>query len=174
MVPYFAATHQNIVQQLPVIIQQNAKPPLEPKPLIKNTKRKLIRVPVTPPAATASSTATSQNVTRPSFVPSPVPAVTTQQNLIKISKTKLVRASDLIKCQQKENEIIKKTTESIIKSKKIQQKAAAKRSIYKLDRREDPNMKKKKVVSTYTIRRMSSSDGVTSRKVIMPIRKMQM
>lgn len=76
-------------------------------------------------------------------------------------------------CQQKENEIIKKTTESIIESKKLQRKTETKDSVYKIDRRLDtrrvsPLKKKKRIVSTYSIRRVdanksAASDGKSTR-----------
>lgn len=120
------------------------KPPLPPMPaIIRNTRRKLIRA----PAACSSS--------RSNVIPQSNNAVSTryelpvqpQHQLIKISKNKLVTAAHLMKCQQKENEIIKNTTELIMKTKKLQRKAEEPESVYKLDHR---TQKKKKIVSTYS------------------------
>lgn len=108
--------------------------------IIKNTRRTLIR--------------SSAPAPRPTLVESNH-SDAPQQHLIKISKTKLVTAGHLMKQQQKKNEIIKSTTESLIKTRKFQRKAESKESIYKLDRRHPQSPKKKKIVNTYSIRRVS-------------------
>jgi hypothetical protein len=149
--------------QLPQFIPP---PPPSNSAIIKNTRRTLIRVPVAPsrsnlplqPAIPTFSERKQLNHQQPS------------QQLIKISKTKLVTAAHLMKCQQKENEIIKQTTESIINSKKLHRKTELKDSIYKLDRRHDPQLKKKKrIVSTYSIRRV---DAISPKKVVVSNRKL--
>ncbi|KAG5676369.1 hypothetical protein PVAND_006210 [Polypedilum vanderplanki] len=89
--------------------------------IIKNTKRSLIRAPVK-----VESDENSQILKV-----KPTKDIPTKLNLIKISNTKLVNASHLMKYQQKENEVIKNITESLIKSKK---KLKAE-SVYKIDRR---------------------------------------
>lgn len=134
-------------------------------PIIRNTRRTLIRAPVAtasrsnfPLSISQSNDSTERKRTNYQQQP---------KQLIKISKTKLVTAAHLMQCQQKENEIIKNTTESIIKSKKLQRKTETKESIYKIDRRQAPLQKKKSnIVSTYSIRR------VTPKKVLVTDRKL--
>lgn len=148
----------------------NAQAPLDPKhvasksnvdqpadmssPIIRNTRRTLIRAPAVNTSRSSFPLAVSQSneaneITKTINQPH-------HSQLIKISKTKLVTAAHLMQCQQKENEIIKNATESIIKSKKLQRKTETKESIYKLDRRQSPLAKKKsKIVSTYSIRRVT-------------------
>lgn len=142
-------------------------PPLPPEPIltsnaiIRNTRRTLIRA--SAPARPNVSTAISQSLDRR-------PTIFQQPQLIKISKNKLVTAAHLMKCQQKENEIIKKTTESLIKSKKLQLKTNTKPSIYKLDRRQNLLPKRKKtIVSKYSLRRV---DAISPQKVIVSDRKL--
>jgi hypothetical protein len=109
--------------------------------IIKNTKRSLIR------AVTTRDSSQGQAKEKKLL----------NKNLIKISNTKLVNASHLIKCQQKENELIKNVTESLIKTKKLQRKSQAANSVYKFDRRKDGSAKKKrKIVSQYSIRRIDA------------------
>lgn len=139
----------HVQRESPALINSNA--------IIRNTRRTLIRVPIS-----RSSTEVTQQKT---FVDSKLPQ---QQQLIKVSKNKLVTAAHLMRCQQKENEKIKSTTESIIKTKKLQRNAESEPSIYKLDRRSSP-IKKKKIVSTYSIRRVET---ISPKKVIVPDRKM--
>jgi hypothetical protein len=130
--------------------------------IIRNTRRTLIRASA-PSRPNVSTTQFSQPfVQRPTMLQQP--------QLIKISKTKLVTAAHLMKCQQKENEIIKKTTESLIKSKKLQRKSEMPSSIYKLDRRQEPLPKKKRtIVSTYSLRRV---DAISPQKVVVSDRKL--
>jgi hypothetical protein len=132
-------------------------PPLPPTPainsnaIIRNTRRTLIRAP---------AVATRSNVISSSKEPVALKLPTQPQHqLIKISKNKLVTAAHLMKCQQKENELIKNTTKSIIKTKKLQRKAEEPGSIYKLDHR---TLKKKKIISTYSIRRVSPTKSILS------------
>lgn len=136
----------------PAQIKQPVAPIASSNAIIKNTKRSLVRATTTAHPAEEAKIAQQQ-------VPENV--VTKKMNLIKISNTKLVNASELMKAQQKENEIIKKATESLIKSKKLAKKAdSTERSIYKLDRRKSSpgvGKKKKKIISTYSIRRVDSS-----------------
>ena len=125
------------------------------RPALRNTRRSLIRAP-----AIISNLPQNQAVivSRPSH------------QLIKISKNKLVTAThycDLIKKQHKENELIKNTTQSIIKTKNLQRKTEINESIYKFDRRNAPGTKKK-IVKTYSIRRV---DAITPKKVIVSDRK---
>jgi hypothetical protein len=137
----------NFVTNLPVdpplpveIVEKPPLPPLPPAPgnaIIRNTRRTLIR---------GSSSSSRPMVAIPAAANPPL------HTLIKVSKNKLVTAAHLMKCQQKENAIIKSTTESIIKSKKLKRETEKPPSIYKFDRR---NPKKKKIVSTYSIRRIS-------------------
>lgn len=143
----------NVTQALPQQ-QQHKQLDATINPIIRNTRRTLIRAPA----------ASRPNV--PVFSPQSVvirkPLQLPYQQLIKISKNKLVTAAHLMKCQQKENEIIKNTAESIIKSKKLQRKATTIASVYKLDRRQPPHQKRKKVVSMYSIRRV---DAITPKKM---------
>lgn len=134
----------------PPAYEPPVNPPLPPLPdgssassntIIRNTRRTLIRMPA---------------VARPSTVVAQKPPAPPNQ-LIRISKNKIVTAAHLMQVQQKENEIIKQTTESIIKSKKLQRKTESS-SIYKLDRRSEALPKrKKKIVSKYSIRRVDAS-----------------
>ena len=124
-------------------------PPLPDKPPVK---------PPLPPASTNAIRNTRRTWVRASSTSRPNDAVSAdaaiqlpQQTLIKISKNRLVTAAHLMKCQQKENEIIKNTTNSIIKTKKLQRKSEKPESLYKVDRRNP----KKNITSTYSIRRVS-------------------
>jgi hypothetical protein len=163
----------NKIHVNPKFLSQNSVAPSNPKPpeplpaptiaqyalpsvsnnnaIIRNTRRTLIRAPV-PRSA--------DHVTQHNFYQK-----TPQQQLIKVSKNKLVTAAHIMRCQQKENEIIKNKTESIIKTKKLQRKteSESRPSIYKLDRRASP-VKKKKIISTYSIRRV---DSLTPKKVVV-------
>lgn len=146
----------NIAQSKPIapIINNNA--------IIKNTKRSLIRAPAKIEKIVQGQKSVPVNFAR-------------KMNLIKISNTKLVNASHLMKEQQKENEQIKKATESLIKTKKLIKKSEAERSIYKLDRtRTSPGLgkKKKRIVSTYSIRRVDSSEKLTPKKVLVSDHKL--
>lgn len=81
-----------------------------------------------------------------------------QKTFIKVSNNKIVTASYLMKSQQKENEIIKRTTENLIKTRK-------------LNRKLDPLLKnKKKIVSTYSIRRV---DAISPKKIRLTDQKFQ-
>jgi len=147
----------NLAQSKPIvpIINNNA--------IIKNTKRSLIRA----PAKIENKIVQGQKSVPVNFAK--------KMNLIKISNTKLVNASHLMKEQQKENEQIKKATESLIKTKKLIKKSEAERSIYKLDRtRTSPGLgkKKKRIVSTYSIRRVDSSEKLTPKKVLVSDHKL--
>lgn len=151
-------------QQVPTIQPPLPPPPPkvpEPPPLIvksaiiKNTKRSLIRA----PEKVESTTPVQEH-----------PAIVTKKmNLIKISNTKLVNASHLMTKQQKENETIKKATESLIKAKKFQQKKAnsEQSSIYKLDHRKDSeavsSKKKKKIIKQFSIKNVDQPN--TPKKV---------
>lgn len=140
----------NVAQTRPIV------PICNSNAIIKNTKRSLIRA----PAKIETKSAQGQK---------PV-IFGKKMNLIKISNTKLVNASHLMKEQQKENEKIKMATESLIKTKKLMKKSEAERSIYKLDRTKScPGLgkKKKKVVSTYSIRQVDSADKLAPKKVIV-------
>lgn len=131
--------------------QDSIKSATKNNPIIKNTRRTLIR---------ASQPDSRTNVVSPmtsSALNVPAEKKSSPHQLIKINKNKLVTAAHLMKCQQKENEIIKNATESIITSKKLQRKTDIKESIYKLDRRQLSTQKKRKViVSTYSLRRVET------------------
>ena len=132
--------------------QQTKHHVIKDNPIIRNTRRTLIRAPAVAVSRSNHPLSISQSKVATKTDPTRYP----HPQLIKISKNKLVTAAHLIQCQRKENEIIKNTTESIIKSKKLQRKTETKESIYKLDRRSTPLLKKKKkIVSTYSIRRVS-------------------
>lgn len=131
-----------ITQHTPAVVPYN-------NAIIRNTRRTLIRAPI-PRSA--------DGVAQHKVVSQRMP----QQQLIKVSKNKLVTAAHIMLQQQKQNEIIKNKAESIIKTKKLQRKTESKPSIYKLDRRSP--VKKKKIVSTYSIRRV---DTLTPKKVIV-------
>lgn len=131
-------------------------------PIIKNTRRTLIRAPQADSRSNILPVVSSSRIFEEK-------KIFQQHQLIKISKNKLVTAAHLMKCQQKENEIIKNTTESIIKSKKLQRKTDTKDSIYRLDRRQLPTHKKKKIVSTYSLRRV---DTISPKKVAVTDRKL--
>ncbi|CAG9799500.1 unnamed protein product [Chironomus riparius] len=142
----------NIAQSKPIV------PVLNSNAIIKNTKRSLIRA----PAKIDSKIAQGQKSVPVNYAK--------KMNLIKISNTKLVNASHLMKEQQKENEKIKKATESIIKTKKLMKKSEAEQSIYKLDRtKSSPGLgkKKKRIVSTYSVRRVDSAEKLTPKKVLV-------
>lgn len=150
-----------VPQQAP---QSSGPPPPTPvheNAIIKNTKRSLVRIPIRPDTYKCAQGQKQ------------VPAVTKKLNLIKIGNNKLVNATQLMKAQQKENEIIKKTTESLIKSKKLLKKSENEQSIYKLDRRKSTPTsakKKKRLVSTYTIRRVD--DRMSPKKVVVTGQKL--
>jgi hypothetical protein len=145
--PKFFVGHDLVVSE-PPLPEPIVKPPLPPLPptssnvLIRNTRRTLIRSNTLIRAASSS---------RPNdAVPAVIPP---QHTLIKVSKNKLVTAAHLMKCQQKENAIIKSTTESIIRTKKLHREEKEKpASVYSVDRR---TPKKKKIASTYSIRRVT-------------------
>lgn len=80
--------------------------------IIKNTKRSLIRAPV----ILEKNDNQQQNALLQPMK---------KQNLIKISNTKLIKASQLMEVQQKENELIKNVTKEMKNPE----------SVYKLDRR---------------------------------------
>lgn len=159
--PRFFVGTDLVAFQPPPPSEPPVKPPLPPPPvvsnnaIIRNTRRTLIRAPAV----------ASRSLDVPVALSQPKNTITTklpiqpQPQLIKISKTKLVSASHLMKFQQKENEMIKNTTESIIKTKKLQRKAKEPESVYKLDRR---TIKKKKIVSTYSIRSVSPKKSIIS------------
>lgn len=144
--------------------QQSHQPAVKDNPIIRNTRRTLIRAPAAAPRSNFPLSTTQSTILteKANAIRHPHP------QLIKISKNKLVTAAHLMQCQQKENEIIKNAAESIIKSKKLQRKTEPPESIYKLDRRQSMLMrKKKKVVSTYSIRRVSPKKViVTDRKLL--------
>lgn len=132
-------------------------------PIIRNTRRTLIRAVASRPNVSSTILPSRGQIQEKSFAQP-------QHQLIKISKNKLVTAAHLMKCQQKENELIKQTTESLIKSKKLHRKSDMKESIYKLDRRQNElSKKKKRIVSTYSIRRI---DTISPQKVIVPERSL--
>lgn len=145
-----------VITPVPAIPVNCPLPPAAPNvnnAIIRNTRRTLIR------AGTASRPQLSQPLEKKP-----------QHQLIKISKNKLVTAAHLMECQQKENEIIKRTTETLIKSRKLERKNEGRQTIYKLDRRLDSSMKKKKrIVSTYSIRRI---DAISPKKVVVSDRKL--
>lgn len=177
----------------PKFFNQNFQPPLPPLPpplpplppvkekvpepadnksaIIKNTKRSLIRA--------APEKNQKNDDKKIQLMPQKSSTIATENkklNLIKISNTKLVNASHLMTRQQKENETIKKATESLIKAKKLQRKKAngEKPSIYKLDRRKEnhqpitPSKKKqRKIVKQYSIR--STSAGPSPKKKIIVV-----
>lgn len=120
------------------------------QPAIKNTKNKLIRAP-------ASVSKSDQKL---SF------SAPKASELIKISKTKLVRASKLIEKQHQQNEIIKKAIKDDVKKKKIKRAESSSSSIYKLDRRFDA-IRKRKIVSRFSIKRFDSSETLSPKKVII-------
>lgn len=120
----------------PVVVTSN--------PIIRNTRRTLIR---------------AQPVTKSKeFIPTST-STSSSSNLIKIGKNKLVTASHLINVQQKENAIIQSKTESIIRTKKLKMKEKEPKSIYKLDRRQNPigSSTKKKIVRKYSIKRIEAT-----------------
>lgn len=147
--PKFLVQNNSISPLPPPPVQQ--QPPASSSVIIRNTRRTLIREP------------RSNNSTIPQVTNKSVPF---QQQLIKISNNKLVTAGHLMKQQQKENEMIKNTTKSIIKSKKLQRETESSDSIYKLDRR-CQSVKKKRIVKTYSIRRV---DAISPQKVMVPER----
>ncbi|CAO1322120.1 unnamed protein product [Diamesa hyperborea] len=116
--------------------------------IFQTSKRKLIRVPIVDPQVKLYNNQQQE-------------IVTPSTSLIKISNNKLISASQLMANQHKENELIKKTTESIINSKKDQRNREAAQSIYRLDRRPSAN-KKKKIITKYCIR--PSDDSPPKRK----------
>lgn len=134
-------------------------PPIAKSAIIKNTKRSLIR-------ASEKVEPFRTSLEDPEGHPA---IVAKKMNLIKISNTKLVNASHLMTKQQKENETIKKATESLIKAKKFQQKKASgeKASIYKLDRRRgsDPTAKKKKkIIKQFSIKNVDQPNTPSPKK----------
>lgn len=165
----------------------SSQPPLPPP-------RQQIKVPEPPPLASTNKSAIIKNTKRSLIrvqekLPGAIPChgqIQTQQpkpltdtiekklNLIKISNTKLVNASQLMSRQQKENETIKKATESLIKAKKLQQKKAngQKQSIYRLDRRKEDHSlpspvtpkKKRKIIQQYSIRSVDQAKSVVIKK----------
>lgn len=143
---------------LPALPVNRQLPPIPVAPvvsnaIVRNTRRTLIR------AGAASRPQLPQSLGNKA-----------QHQLIKISKNKLVTAAHLMRCQQKENEIIKRTAETIIKKRKLERKNEEQQTIYKLDRRLDSSLKKKKkIVSTYSIRRI---DAISPKKVIVSDRKL--
>lgn len=154
--PKFFAGINLVAFQPPPPSEPLVKPPLPPAPvvssnaIIRNTRRTLIRAPGVDMSRSNVPVVSSQQQAK-------LPA---QTQLIKISKNKLVTAAHLMKCQQKENEIIKNATESIIKTKKLRRREVEKpESIYKFDR---TALKKKKIVSTYSIRRESPKKPIKS------------
>lgn len=172
--PKFILNHQQVTAQQQnsqlTNVQQHPKPSIDVvnnSAIIKNTKRSLIRAPV---KIESSSSINSFKDTQTNN--------TKKMNLIRLSNTKLVNATHLMKYQQKENEIIKKKTESLIQSKKLLKKSEMKESssIYKLDRRKlSPGINKTKkriVVSQYSIRKIDASDILTPKKVIVSGRKL--
>lgn len=157
--PKFLQISQNLVPAPPPELPAEILPPEPQEPaisnaIIRNTRRTLIRAP-----AARSTTLSQLRDQSDNKMPVQPP-----HRLIKINKNKLVTAAHLMKCQQKENEIIKQTTESIIKSKKLKRKTDMKQSIYKLDRRADSIPKKKKmIVSKYSLRRI---DSISPKKIV--------
>lgn len=141
--------HQSVIPEValqPVSVLPTPTNEFRSNAIIRNTRRTLIRTPAFP----RSNVSVEVTKTAPS------------QQLIRLSKNKLVTAAHLMKCQQKENEIITKTKESIIKSKKLQRKTETKDSVYKIDRRYSPIKKKKKIVSTYSIRRVDANKATAT------------
>jgi hypothetical protein len=127
--PKFLQQQQQQQDAAPPPLQQHKKPEatsVNSSAIIKNTKRSLIRAPMK---------IESKQEQQPAAA---APSHASPQNLIKISNTKLIKASHLMKYQQKENENIKNATESLIKSKKLKNSE----SIYKLDRRKPKSPKK--------------------------------
>jgi hypothetical protein len=132
-------------------------PPVTKSAIIKNTKRSLIRA----SEKIESSTSSVQQQQHPAEVK--------KMHLIKISNTKLVNASQLMTKQQKENETIKKATESLIKAKNLQRKKVngEKASIYKLDRTKggDASAKKKrKIIKQFSIKNVDQPNTQPSPK----------
>lgn len=156
--PMFLKQNQSsapVLAPLQVSAQQHStQPVVEVNRIIKNTRRSLIRAPAVVPR---SNSVPSQ---KPSMEPNP--ALLPQSQFIKLGKNKIVKAEHLMQRQRKENEINKNATEAIIKSKKLQRKTENKESIYKLDRRQSPLKKKKKIVSTYSIRRVSPKKAIAA------------
>lgn len=159
-------------QQVSSVIQPPLPPPPakvpEPPPIakcaiIKNTKRSLIRA----PEKIESTTCVVQLQHHPEQQ-HPI-AIAKKMNLIKISNTKLVNASHLMTKQQKENETIKKATESLIKAKKLQRKKASgeKASIYKLDRTKGIEVvvkKKRKIINQFSIKNVDQPNTPSPKK----------
>lgn len=128
-------------------------PPLAKSAIIKNTKRSLIRAP-----EKIESTVVLEH-----------PVEIKKMSLIKISNTKLVNASHLMSKQQKENETIKKATESLIKAKKIQRKKASgeKASIYKLDRTKGDEPDVRKIIKQFSIKNVDKPNTPKRKAVIV-------
>lgn len=125
-------------------------PPITQSAIIKNTKRSLIRKPEKIEPKVSPISQLQQHTEHPVEV--------RKMQLIKISNTKLVNASHLMDKQQKENETIKKSTESLINAKKLQRKKenGEKMSIYKLDRTKgleaSAKKKQRKIINQFSIK----------------------
>ncbi|CRK95743.1 CLUMA_CG009200, isoform A [Clunio marinus] len=120
--------------------------------IIKQTRRSLIRDPNTSRSNVLSTSEPNNSNFKASFK---------NQNLIKINRNKLVKATQLMQHQHKENEVIKKKTQLIQKTKSLLKQNEHKSSIYKLDRRKDLTPKIKKIVSTYSLRQV---DAISPKK----------
>lgn len=160
--PKFLLNQQVIQPPLPLLPPPKVPepPPICKSAIIKNTKRSLIRA----PEKIESSTISVQKHPEHQH-----PVEAKKMHLIKISNTKLVNASHLMSKQQKENETIKKATESLIKAKKLQRKKAngEKASIYKLDRTKggDASAKKKrKIIKQFSIKNVDQPNTQPSPK----------
>lgn len=147
--PKFLNRHQ---PETPAIQVAKVETPQPLQAIFQKSKRKLIRVPIVDPKVKLYNNQ-QQEIATPS------------NSLIKISNNKLISASQLMANQQKENELIKKTTESIINSKKDQRNREAAQSIYRLDRRPSAT-KKKKIIRKYSIR--PSEDRPLKKEVYRP------
>lgn len=132
---------QPIEPPLPAPVPQKPAPPR----IIKNTLRKLIREPLE----------------KPKVIP-----LIRKTSLVKVSNTKLVRASHLIKEQNKQNEIIRQSEELMKKAMERNKIEATSSSVYKLDRRYE-TFKKKKIIRKDTLKRFESYSTISPRKVVV-------
>lgn len=120
-------------------------PAPSPPRIIKNTLRKFIRAPVEE---------------------SKVVPLTRKTSLIKVSNTKLVRASHLIKEQNQQNEIIRQSEEKMKNARERKKIEATSSSVYRLDRRFE-TFKKRKVVYGDSFKRFDSYATISPKKVVV-------
>lgn len=156
--PPLPPPEEKIIVPEPPPLPPPSLPAVNKSAIIKNTKRSLIRrAPevLQGQISQMPKQSTSNEINRSSTSEK-------RLNLIKISNTKLVNASQLMKRQQKENETIRRATESLIKAKRLQKK----KTIYKLDHRnekrnEESPKKKRKIIKQYSIRSVEQQKAIT-------------